>query len=262
MSIKPSKPRVLIISKPLAPPWSDGSKNLAKDIAINAGEIFFTILGTSESYFEEEWITIESLYSSSGKYAPSIWQNIKVFIRMLKRDKDIDIYHFFFAPNKVTSLVIKWIMEYKKQKSIHTICSMPISFNKVDKLMFADRIVTVSQSTKRELEKGGVEGVQVIYPGISINKSLRKAKEVTDYKDLKEANQTLILFSGDFEYSGAHDVILDALKLVLEQTKNIKIIFACRTKTDKAYDIEKQIKNKVTHLGMVSNILFFNEIFN
>ena len=252
--MKPDSPTVFIVSKPLAPPWSDSSKNLAKDIALFSSKTRFKVLGTPSTPLDKPNIIVERIFNSQGAYQPSFLQNLKMAFRLLQNDPDVDIYHFFFAPNLMTSTVLRWIMKFKKQKTIHTICSQPNSANWT-RLLFADQVVVLTDFLQKELRQQG-KNARCIYPGIST--------EVNDasnqLQSLHKSSSTLALYPGDYEFSQGHEFLLDILPEILKDCPNFKLIFACRKKTSKAQEIEKAFKQKCCEKGADKNIVFLNEV--
>ena len=253
--------RVLLVSKPLAPPWNDSSKNLAKDIAVHAKGIQFNIMTTRTYSFPFSHIQSEPVYQTTGTYAPGLKQNAKVFMRMLQADPEISVYHFFFAPNPLTSTVLKWALKFKRKKILHTICSEPKSYKGIKKLVFADKVVALSEDTRDKLRAQGVENVVCIRPGIEMGSSV-KGSTNNPYQSYKSDGKLNILFSGDYEYSGAHQVIVSSLEEIFNTLSNARIIFACRPKTRRAFEIERELLNTIRQMGFEEKVVFLNEVPN
>src|SRR4051794_13375243 len=94
--------RVLFVSKPIVPPWHDGSKNLVRDIArhlVHARPTVMTMAGAAPI---GERVTSEAVYVDAGRFAPGLVANARVIRRLLTGDPH-DIWHFVFAPNPASS---------------------------------------------------------------------------------------------------------------------------------------------------------------
>jgi len=78
--------------------------------------------------FDKEGVESLPIYASPGKYNPAFWENLKAFWYLLREKAPVDLYHFFFSPNPVSSRVVRLLLKFKKKKSVQTICSCPKSF--------------------------------------------------------------------------------------------------------------------------------------
>ena|GEM_PF-269090 len=134
--------RVLFVSKPLVPPWNDGSKNLTRDIAANLVRARPTVMTTLEDRFQVDAssrrsarsgpeqpasalrtapepptkrsrqiesglgsrVNVEPVYRDTGRFAPAATANARVALRLLFGDP-LDTWHFVFAPNPLSSSV-------------------------------------------------------------------------------------------------------------------------------------------------------------
>ncbi len=256
------RPRVMIVSKPLSPPWNDSSKNLAKDIVLGCRNTDFRILTTPQHTFAERHIISEPIYASHGKFAPSFHQQIRVFCRLLQKDPDVDIYHFFFAPNPLTLRILKWIFKFKPRKPVlHTLCSQPDSYEAVRPLIFADHMVTLSKTSENHLISSGLRNVSYIPPGIHLERSI-VCREANPYQSLKSKGDFCILFAGDYEYSGAHTTILGSLPQIFRNLPQAKVFFTCRIKTPRGTKIGSAVQAQIKKQPFASRVYFFEEIPN
>lgn len=253
------KTRVLIVSKPLSPPWNDGSKNMARDLVLNAPETEFHVLCAKGKPFLNSNTEAEEIFDSAGQYQPSFMQNVKTFLRLLKPDPEIDIYHFFFAPNARTSSVLKFLMKLKKQKTLQTVASAPEDFSKAKSWFFADKTVAVSEDTRRRLQAAGLPHPACVPPGIEVpsDEDLKKI-DISKWKHLRLGADTLFLYPGDYEHSGGHEILAALLPELLSYHPALKIVFACRTKTPKALEIQSALQEDLKRQG-VHQTVFVNE---
>src|SRR5258708_5115023 len=115
--MKSSSPEIFIVSKPLSPPWNDGSKNLARDLVTHAKGFRFRVLTCKNEPVVSPQVISEPFFSSAGDFQPSLWQNAKTLLRVMRPEKKASLYHFFYAPNARTSWFLKRVMVLKKQKT-------------------------------------------------------------------------------------------------------------------------------------------------
>ena len=252
-------PNVFMVTKPMAPPWDDSSKKLARDIALHAGNTAFRVMSVPGHSFSARHITAEPVYAFSGDYAPGLRQNLRAFLRLLRKDSDVDVYHFFFAPNPVTSKILKWLMKAKRGKTVHTICSEPKSYAGVKDLVFADRVVALSEDTREKLSAAGVPDVICIPPGIDLAETTRVERE-NPYTPFKKEGEFSVLFTGDYEHSGAHKTVIRSLDRLFVQCPRAKVYFACRRKTPAAAALELSAQEEVENSGFGARVQFLEEV--
>jgi phosphatidylinositol alpha-1,6-mannosyltransferase len=252
-------PNVLMVTKPMVPPWDDSSKNLARDIALHAANTAFRVMSTPGHSFSARHITAEPVYASSGAYAPGLGQNLRAFLRLLRRDSDVDVYHFFFAPNPVTSGVLKGLMKARRRKTVHTICSEPRSYAGVKRLIFADRVVALSEDTCEKLCASGVRNVIYIPPGIDLAEATEPKREES-HSPLKKEGEFSVLVTGDYEYSGAHMTVIRSLDRLFAECPQAKVYFACRRKTPAGAALELSAQEEVGKSGLGARVEFLREI--
>ena len=79
--------RVLFVSKPLAPPWNDGSKNLARDVASRLVRARATVLTTPNAppipRRTGAPVDAEAIYRDAGRFTPALSANARVFARLV-----------------------------------------------------------------------------------------------------------------------------------------------------------------------------------
>ncbi len=248
---------VLMVSKPLAPPWQDSNKNLTKNIISYVNNVNFHVLTPKGYKFDKDNVVSEDIYQSTGDYAPAFQQILQAFFHLITKSRHIDLFHFFFTPNIKTSLILKNLFKIKKEPCIHTVTSTPRDFKDIDTLVFADKIITLSDYTKNKLEGAGIENVSRIYPGIDL-------KEIDGFdpyslkfrKDNNLLDSYIIMFAGDYEFSAANKTILESIPPIVSKYPTAKFIFACRNKTERAKSIEDELKQYCIDLGIDKYVMF------
>ena len=246
--------KVLLVSKALVPPWNDSSKNLARDIAFHCPSVRFHALTVPHYRLGPSNIREEDLYSRQGALRNSLWNQTKIFFRLLKPD-DIDIAHFFFAPNRNTSRMAALAMNMKgTQASIHTVCSMPENFDSTSELLFADITVTVSETARARFVAHGARSVRCIHPGVALQNAPSKEdrKVLRRTFDLPE-NKLLALYAGDLEFSNAAQTLVESLPELMPY-KNMDLVFCTRVKTERAKAAAGTLKMRIAELGAESRV--------
>ncbi len=254
---------VFIVSKPLIPPWSDSSKNLAHDIILHTDpeKVRYTVLGGDGFDLGLPHVRTKQIFSSAGRYQPGLVQNLRTCFHLLRQGSDVDIFHFFYAPNPLTSFTLKVLMKFKKQKTVHTLCSRPRDFASLTGQLYADSIVALSEETRQKIAALGRSDVVRIPPVVTVDPPEKIASlNISRWAPLRARGGAVILYAGDYEYSGGHDVLLKAMPAMLRQDRTLTFVFACRNKTKQAAAIEAQVRSECQKLGILENMVFLNEV--
>jgi glycosyltransferase involved in cell wall biosynthesis len=74
------------------------------------------------------------------------------------------------------------------------------------------------------------------------------------------ADGPCLVFSGDYEYSAAHPVILAALPEIVRHHPGAVVVFACRTKTQEAIGIEAEVRRQVEAAGLAPHVRLLREV--
>ncbi len=251
--------RVRVISKPVRPPWTDSSKNLVRDLVRWCGDTSFTLMGDGEYAPEWERVQWRRTYRGAGGYSPGLVQNGRVFFDLLIPDFRHQVDHFFFAPNPVTCRALRTLERVRRKPSVHTICSVPKTFDGIGRMLFADVQVALSQWTANRLEEEAVPMVRYIAPGIDPN-----LVEPDPGIDLGAAlgleGRPTVLFAGDYEVGGGAELLIRALPAILDAVPEAVLVLACRIKTEEARGLEAAVRRAAEETGVLDSVVFQNEV--
>jgi len=282
--------KILLYTRPIAPPWNEASKNLAWDIAKNSSNDFqFNILTTKqkgvnvENITEEnplkkrkgserfqdfldksnnDKITLQPIFSSADFRKKEKFQLLR-FLQSL-RPKNFDIIHFPFTPRPLTSFLIKRKLKKLDIKSIQTIATLDNKFyknsKKLKKLLFADEIIAQSSFTFDKLKKSGIKNIKLVYPAINFHRFYSNKKDARLMRKFSiDPDDFVILFPGEYFRLKAIDDIVKAFSILMSYklpATNYKLILACRIKSKKDKKKQAQIKKQAKENGLDKNIVF------
>jgi glycosyltransferase involved in cell wall biosynthesis len=181
-------------------------------------------------------------------------------VRVLRSTPRTHVYHCLFTPNPRTSLALKLVLGSVRRPVVHTLCSSPEDWSTLPRLLFADRVVTVSAWAARQLEERGVRGVVHIRPGIAAPRPAPAAIAAMRERHDLPASRPCLVFPGDYEYSRAHTVLLEALPQILRSRPTPIVVFACRTKSSEALAIETAVRQDVDSAGLLPHVRFLREV--
>jgi glycosyltransferase involved in cell wall biosynthesis len=246
-----TKPEVLMISKPIAPPWNDSAKNIVRDQVRHGERYTYRIMTTRDAPPIAGNAVMEPLYRTEGKLTGGIRQNARVMLRGLFPGA-VRIYHYFFAPNRVTSAAGRIQALVARVRTVQTICSTPASFAQAKSLLFTDRVIALSRDTADKLERAGVSPakIRLVRPGIvPIEREGTDARAEIRKKYGLTTEGPVIMFPGDYEFSSASATVAEAAPSLLGAFPDAMLVFACRLKTAAAREKQDEIAQKLASFG-------------
>jgi glycosyltransferase involved in cell wall biosynthesis len=256
-----ARAQVLILSKPVVPPWDDSGKNVVR-AQVRAGDRYtYRVLTVPGAPPPSSRVICEPIYGGAGGYAPGPRQNLRVLLRGL-RPRGAALYHYFFAPNPVSSLAGRAQRLVARVKTVQTVCSAPSSFDGVSRLLFTDRVIALSRDTERRIVDAGVDRdrVRMIRPGIEPIPRPDDAQRAAARDALKVGSGPLVVFPGDYEFSGASQTVARAIPLLATAHRDVTVVFACRIKTETSRAIRDRLGNELDAAGASERVLFADAI--
>lgn len=249
---------VLFVSKPVVPPWNDGSKNLVRDVASHLTKVAPIVLTDRKASSLPPSVRCDDVYVTSGAFTPALEANARVFGRLVLGER-ASAWHFVFAPNPASSYAARAARTLGRMRGpvFQTIASAPKSFAGVGRLLFGDVVIALSEHTKKRLRAAGVASrIDVVPPCAALASALTR-DEARKALDLP-LSDTIALYPGDYEVStGARTVAMAAAGLARE---GVRTVFACRAKTIRAGSARSEVE--ALHRGVVPAPLHLGEVPN
>jgi glycosyltransferase involved in cell wall biosynthesis len=259
-------PRVLFISKPIAPPFHDGTKCLVRDVATHLERVRPVLL-TSRGQVEmgalcAQRIELVPIYPTAGEFAPKVTDNVRAAAWVLLRSR-ADVWHFVFAPNPRTSAVGRGMKRLRGVPVVQTVASPPRSFAAISKLLFGDVIVVQSRWTERQVrESCESEGrkpprIEVIpppvpelsaRPAVAVSALLRKLRV--------PEGAPLFVYPGDLETSSGARVTASVCRELARALPEAVVVFAYREKTPRARVVAHELEQALagTNVRLISEL--------
>jgi len=253
--------RILMVSKPIAPPWNDSSKNLVRDIASYTLRHHATVMTQRGDEPPLRAVTCEPVYGRrTSRFAPALRDNAQVLLRLLTGSRH-DIWHFFFAPNPRSSAAGRLAARARRVRTVQTVCSAPRAGVDLPRLLFADLTVVLSRYTEAIALRAGVppDTLRCIAPAVA---PLEPPAE-SDLRRLRlqfglAPESPLIVYPGDLEVSQAAERMLRA-HVLLQREHGAQLALACRAKTPRAREHEQRLRALAHTLGIESSVRFIGE---
>lgn len=258
-------PRALFVSKPLVPPWHDGSKNLVRDLACHVRAVRPTVLVPRGAAAPGQGMDALEVYRTGGRFAPGLAANARVLLA-LARGRAYPLWHFVFAPNPASSHSARGIIEAQRAlgwqgKVVQTVASAPRDFRLARTLMFGDRIVALSEWMRGRLLGAGVQRpITVIPPCVPKPDEVSAARVAAVRASLACGDQDIVVFPGDYEVSTGAQTFADALPEVARAVPHVCFVFACRPKTKASSSAKESIERTVERAGLQARVRHVGEI--
>lgn len=268
--------KILYVSRPIAPPWDEASKNFAYNLAKKIAEIKPSPLTdmphkhyiTFEVHIMTkgilgglpENIIQEDIYTSSEKDF-KFSQKIRLFWFLFRNAKKFDIIHLFFTPTKFNSALIKLLKG--RAKTIQTVATLRediFSDEDIKNMMFGDIITTYSEYTKNKLEGLGLKNVSKVYPGIDLEDYRPSEKSEILLKQYGFSKSDFIInFSGEYIRLGAMDDVIESFIEISRKIPEAKLSLAVRVKNEKDAAKKEEVIKKLKENNLLEKVSFHDE---
>ena len=242
--------RVLFVSKPVMPPWNDGSKNLVRDVVTHLSDLKATVMVAPGAPDLGADVTREPVYGLAGRFAPGA--NTLVMNRLLF-GPPLDHWVFVFAPNAASSTAARVAIAAQrargwKGKVVQVVASRPKDFGAARGILFGDRVVTMSAWTKDRLIEGGIAADRIaVIPPCTSPPRVASREEIAELRAAHGLGDgPIVLYPGDLEFSTGARTVARAASEILRRVPGARIVFACRPKTERARDVEAELREILT----------------
>lgn len=247
-----------MVSKPVAPPWNDSSKNFVRALALSGERFDYHVLTPRGQPLPGPRIRSEPVYGGRGRFTPALQQNLRALRRLLQRDH-CALAHFFFAPNPRATRAIQFGLRVRPRRTVQTDCSIPESFRQPTRLLFADTVVVLSRHTHRCFAAAGVatNRLRHIPPGIDVPPlpSPNRCRAVRRRYGLSP-DGLVALYAGDYQFSRAAETVARAVP----RMKDVEIVFACRIKQPASRDEQRRIDAMLRSAGVRGRVRMIDEV--
>jgi glycosyltransferase involved in cell wall biosynthesis len=252
---------ILLVSKPIAPPWTDGSKNLVRDLARAMTRHVPIVLGPKGGSFSLARGRVEPVYGGGREgFALGSSGALRVAARLASGAR-ADLWHFFFAPNRRSSAAARSLAKLRRTRTVQTAASAPQADEDLRSVLFGDRIVALSRRTERRFLEAGLTKARVrrIPPAVA-------PLEVADAAARARARALLglpssapiVVFPGDLEHGRGASLTLDAFA-TLPRTLDAMLVIASRQKTPRAAEAERSLRDRAERLGLGAAVRWIGE---
>lgn len=254
---------ILFVTRPIAPPWNEGSKNLVWQIARRLRRHrahLMTVKGHTSSELATR-VVWEPAYTDVKLSAQ---QKVRLFLYLLGKKSDVDLYHFFFVPTPATSLLLSGLSRLYGKSTIQTVPSLhraKVNRDEARRLFFADWLVTISDDTADRLRSLGFENVVRINAGIDV-------EWLANYPASSSLRQQLglppesfvILFAGEYSRMGSVERLLEVMPEVVTRCPNCHFVLACRILSPGDLSVKSNLQHIIRRMDLDQQVHFLGEV--
>lgn len=251
---------ILFVSKPVAPPWNDGSKTLVRDLAGALTRHEPVVLGVRGADFRLARGRVEPLfYQPNEGFGMSGMPAMRLAARLASGRRS-DLWHFVFAPNVRTSRTARALSRLRRVPTVQTVASVPSLDEDLAAALFGDRVVVLSRRTERRFLERGVEPARLrrippFVAAIPPDPDRRgRGRRVAGLP----SEAPVILFAGDAEPDRGGPLTLDAFA-GLPATLGAVLVMATRRKSARAAHAERALRERAAELGASDRVRWVGE---
>ncbi|HBO16871.1 MAG: Glycosyl transferase group 1 [Candidatus Moranbacteria bacterium GW2011_GWE2_35_2-] len=267
--------KILLITRPIAPPWDEASKNfaftLAKDLSDNKNlELHLMTNGQVDELPSS--VIQEKIYTHSQNDF-GFFQKLRLFWFLILNAYKFDILHLLFTPTKFNTGMMRVVLNISGSRiffgknsgmtdiqSIQTVATLRqdlFSDEELKNLMFGDLIITYSDFAKEKLLSLGIKNVERIYPGIDLENYSPKETRVKN--ENYALNDFVINFAGEYTRLGAMDDVVEAFIKVSGKIPTAKLSMAVRVKNKKDADNKNKVVEKLMKNNLLEKVVFHDD---
>jgi phosphatidylinositol alpha-1,6-mannosyltransferase len=252
---------VLIVSKPISPPWQDGTKNLAKNIINYVNNVRFQILTPKGYKFKKANVISEDIYQTPKDYTPSIPEDLQALFHLITARKKIDLFHFIFTPNVKSSIVLKHLTGLKNKPTIQTVTRTPINLKPIKHLLFASKTLVLSDHTYKTLAEEGFENIVKINPGVDLEEIEQSKLKESDFKARHNlSNNFIVMYPGDYDFSNTAKGVIETIPPVVSRYPDVRYILTFRSFSEETRLKETELRQYIIDLGIEKYVRIFNQV--
>jgi len=253
---------ILLVTRPITPPWDEGSKNFAFFLAKNISDFKIGLLTKGILPNLPQNVIQKPIYTEN---AFSFWQKIKLIIKLRTLKKEFDILHFLFTPTKQNSFLIKNFICNKKADfcTIQTIATLREDLYpeaEIKEMLFGDKLIAYSDYTKNKLAHMGFHNVERIYPGIDL-KIYRSQEKNPNYlrKYMLSPKDFIINFTGEYVRNDAMDTVVQSFIEVSKIIPEAKLSLPVRIKNKKDAAKKKEVLEIFRKNNLLERVVFHDD---
>lgn len=255
----------LITSVPLVPPWDQGDKNLAYALTAALPHIHFQVLTTRDGP-HPVGSNLE-LLPLFARRRPSLVEKIGVYAWLVRRslqpdrNNQTDVYHLIYQPSALSSRMNRLVPELKRKPLIHTIPASAAGHNLGAALLYADKVVAVSEHGRRTLAALGLQDIRCIPGGIDVKHWAEIGEKGKQLKaQMGFGGKRVLLYTGHYSSGYGIQTLLSAWPEIAAAVGEAHLVLACRMRTSSDWQEEEKVRRQLSMKGSLDSVSFLHTV--
>ena len=247
--------RVLLVTKPLSPPWNDSGKVVPRDLAL-AGPGRHELQVLTSRGDPTAWpagVRAHAVYAAAGRARLA---RPRMMAEVWRRRREFDALHYFFQPHPAGARAARLLSAACRLPAIHTALSAPRSDRAAGRVLFAPVTVVLSRSTAQLLTRAGSAAPRVIPPGLAELDPIPATRAAAARTRLG-AQGTFVVYPGDYDFSGGYDLLLEAWAGAPDLPM---LVLAGRDKTRATAEARAALERRARDLGLAERVCFVGTV--
>lgn len=256
MTAASRRKRVLLVSRSLTPPWDEASKNFARVLALRDEASDITVLNDGVSDEFPPHVAQLPIYSK-----PTLdWGQRMRLLELWHFRKRFDVVHYLLTPTRLNSTMFRTLLGRGTAKSLQTIASLngrEYTRPQIQRLLFAQQVVTHSDFSRRKLEQLGISNVETIQPGIDLTHFAKQDRNSAMASQFGIGpSEFIAIYPGEYARLGATDTLVAILPTLIAVLPELKLVFGCRIKTAADAEKKREVVAAIKAAGLSSFVAF------
>lgn len=263
----PIKQKILLVTRPLVPPWDEASKNFAYSLAksFRNPEFEFHLLTAKDKLDGLGENIVQHPIFRSGHF--DFKAKLRLISFLARARHRFDIVHFLFTPTPFNSFLLQKIFG-SHQNTIQTIATLreeQWTEEQWKQMFFAKKLVVYTDHSKNKLQSFGFQNVSRVYPGIDLDRFSPKPKDPGTLERLNLSPRDFVVsYAGEYARLGATDMIADMLiahlRAEIQKNNHLRFLFALRVKNRADQQKKEELKRRFLDAGILDRIRFSDTV--
>ena len=245
--------RVLLVTKPLSPPWNDSGKVVPRDLALapSTRHEIHVLVARGDSCPWPNGVRAHAVYPARpGR--PEGGGRLGMMAAVWRLRSAFDALHFFFQPHPAAANAARLLAAACGRPSLHTALSAPREDHAPGRVLFSPFTVALSRATADRLTRPGRPAPRVIPPGLGDLDPVPPAR-ATAARARAGLDAPFVLYPGDFDFSGGYELLIEAWAGASDLPI---LLLAGRDKTPAAAEVRAGLERRVRESGLAGRVRF------
>ena len=255
------KPRVLMLSIPIEPPWTRSDKNLVWMLATHLQRYQPQVLTQEGVVAVHDHVQRRVMWGPRAGDAPSLLRTLKTFNRALSTT-DAGLVHLFWPADLAVASVVRIGCRLRGLPLIHTLVRAPRTTAAIRRTTAGDPVVCLSRATLARVQREDAVRALHIPPGVVVHERTPSNQHAAIRERYGLPHGVpLCIYAGDYRHSKAARTVAATLPRVLREV-DCHFIVACRVRDQADREEEARIREAVKADGLANRISFVGEVKN